>query len=161
MFGKTHTKRRLALGLALLAAVAAPVAAQAAGPTQPSGFVTDAVSSAPRAASAYAVDPWLATAIAAHHRTGGTAYTLPAGFVTDAVSSGPVPLPRRPRPYTLPAGFITDAVSSGPVAAASTSTSGGFDWPSFGIGLGAGAGGLLLVGAGLTRVTPRRRLANA
>jgi hypothetical protein len=89
-------------------------------------------------AGAGALDPAIATAIAAHEQQGTLAnYRVPGGFQTDTVNSA------RLAP-------VVERVPSG-----------GFDWGSFGIGIGAGIGGLLLLGGLATRVRPQRRLANA
>jgi hypothetical protein len=94
---------------------------------------TDTLSSA--RVSGDGLDPAIAAAITArrHH-----AYSLPAGFQTDTVNSV------RVVPAVQPGGATS-----------------GFDWASFAIGIGAGIGALLALGALAARIGRFRRLAGA
>jgi hypothetical protein len=65
--------------------------------------------------------------------------------------------------YSLPKGFVTDTVLSarGQELQVGVSASSGFDWASFGIGIGAGIGALLLLGAVAVRFGKLRQLVSA
>jgi hypothetical protein len=119
-------------------AIAAAIKARQSAQGGAVGFQTDNVNSALVAGGSYTLDPAIATAMAAHEQQG----TLPS--------------------YQLPGGFQTDTVNSARLApVVERIPSGGFDWSSFGIGIGAGIGGLLLLAGLASRVRPLRRLANA
>jgi hypothetical protein len=163
MFGNNHSIRRIATGIALAAvtaAVVAPAGFAAAGPQVgppdpwelpylhasqgQGGFVTDTTNSAQVA------------------RNAGTGI-LPAGFATDTLNSARVA--NSQLGSALPAGFATDTLNSARVAhnqpITITTVSGGFNWSSFGIGLGAGIGLLLALGVLAARTGRVRRLASA
>ena len=64
--------------------------------------------------------------------------------------------------YHLPGGFRTDTVDSARLQPRIEEiTVGGFDWSSFGIGIGAGIGALLILGAVAARLGKLRPLASA
>jgi hypothetical protein len=174
MFRTTHTIRRLGLALAMAAAATAFAVPAVAGTyTLPVGFQTDTVNSARVAGVDYGLEPWLVTAIQAH------GYSLPSGFQTDVLNSARVDSgntgldpwlktaitahanPAPAVPYSLPSGFQTDTLNSARVAPTIVRVTPGFDWPSFGIGIGAGIGGLLLLAGLAMRVRPPRRVAHA
>src|SRR5581483_5609395 len=73
--------------------------------------------------------------------------------------------PRSTRTGWSPSPDTLDAVAVAPRREIVRVSSHGFDWGDFGIGLGAGAGGLLALGAFATSVgrlrQPRHRLGNA
>jgi hypothetical protein len=164
MIGTTRTTRRLATGLALAASAAALAAPSGLaggkhdyGPPDPwelpylttsSGFVTDTTDTARVARLAGGMrDGTAAASMERHFRhedtlpgsKGATSYGLRSGFVTDTLDSARV-------------------ARLQPVA---TAVSGGFDWGSFGIGIGAGIGGLLALGALAARSGRLRRPVSA
>jgi hypothetical protein len=159
MIGKS-TSKRLASGVALAA-----LAAALAVPTALGGvLITDTLNSAQVAKQ----NTPAANLMERHYKHEDAvygaqpAYQVPAGFATDTLNSARVAR-SQPQVYRLPNGFQTDTVNSSRIAPVVESpvTSGGFDWSSFGIGMGAGIGGLLLLGAVAAGVRPLRRLANA
>ena len=144
MIGTTHTIRRIATGLTLAAAAAAlAVPAALGGAYWPAGgFVTDTVDSA-RVAAYGPPDPWLYPYIDSGRAASlATTYGLPSGVATDTLDTARVAQPQ-----------IVGVVSQS------------FDWGDFAIGIGAGIGGLLGLGAlatGAGRLRqPRHRLGSA
>jgi hypothetical protein len=142
MIGTTKKTRRLASWLAV-AAVAVAVAA-------PAGLAGGKPDYGPP-------DPWAIPYLNA------AATPLPAGFVTDTVSSARAAHNQAVLSTALPHGFVTDTVLSarGQQLQLTTTVSRGFDWGSFGIGIGAGIGALVILGALATRFARLRQLVSA
>jgi len=142
MFDKTHIIRRLASGLALGATTAALVA--------PVGLAGGKPDYGPP-------DPWAVPYLNA------ASTPLPVGFVTDTVSSARAAHNQAVVSTALPHGFVTDTVLSarGQQLQLAATVSSGFDWGSFGIGIGAGIGALLILGAVATRFGRLRQLVSA
>jgi hypothetical protein len=172
MFGTTHISKRLVTATGIAAAIAALIAPAGLARVDRTGhdfpgasatpMQSDTVNSAKvahgqanptvalvqrhdahedrvyAASDGYPLDPAIATAIAAH-----------AGRPPFATNR-------------LPRGFETDTVNSARLApVVQRVASGDFDWSSFGIGIGAGIGGVLGLAALVTRTGRLGRLASA